>query len=83
MASSLINTWYNKPGKRTDLRRRRAGSWLGALLQSVITALIGGAAALAALPSAFALIPAALAAVALLLVRRSDEQVAETLRAAA
>ncbi len=83
VASSLINTWYNKPGKRTDLRRRRAGSWLGALFQSAITALIGGAAALAAMPSAFALIPAALAAVALILVRRSDEQVAEALRSAA
>ncbi len=83
VASSLINAWYNKPAKRADFRRRRAGSWLGALFQTVVTALIGVAAAAAALPTPFALIPAVVALGALLLMRRSDTQIAESLRSAA
>jgi ABC-2 type transport system permease protein len=82
LASSLINTWYNRPGKRSEFRRRRAGTWVSAIAQTLVTTLIGLAAALAAWPSLFALAPALVAAGALLLLRRSDAQVAEGLRAA-
>ncbi|HEX7759069.1 MAG TPA: hypothetical protein VF459_06185, partial [Caulobacteraceae bacterium] len=81
VASSLINAWYNKPAKRADFRRRRAGSWLGALFQAVVTALIGMATAAAALPTPLALIPAVVALLALLLMRRSDTQIAQALQA--
>lgn len=82
MASSLINVWYNKPAKRSDFRRRRSGSWLGAFFQTLVTALIGVATAAAAYPSVLALIPAVIAGGALLLMRRSDDQIAQSLRAA-
>lgn len=82
-ASSLINTWYNRPGKRSDFRRRRAGSWVSAIAQTFVTTMIGFAAALAAWPSIFALAPALVAVVTMLILRKSDAQIAETLRAAA
>ncbi|HWA63509.1 MAG TPA: hypothetical protein VG939_19180 [Caulobacteraceae bacterium] len=87
VASGLINAWYNKPGKRADFRRRRGGSWAGGLAQLVVTFFIAGATGLLAtgtpLFAALGLAPAAIAGAALLVLRRSDAQVAASLRAAA
>lgn len=83
VASALINAWYNKPARRTDFRRRRGGSWVGAIAQLGVTALIAMAAAVAAAPSPWAvlaIVPALVALVAVILLRRSDEQIAEALR---
>ena len=82
-AAGLINAWHPQPGKRSEFRRRRQGSLLVSLALLLETALIGGATALAALGSLFALIPAALAALVLLAMRRSPAQVADALAAAA
>lgn len=86
LASALINAWYNKPAKRTEFRRRRGGSWLGAIAQLIVTALIAIATAAAAAPSVWALtaiVPAVLALVAVLVLRRSDERMAEAMRSPA
>ena len=80
-AAGLINLWHQRPGKRSEFRTRRSGSILIGLAQLVVTLMIGGATALAAIASPFALIPAVLAGVALLLMRRSDAQIAEALAA--
>jgi len=82
-ASALINAWYNKPARRTDFRRRRGGSLVGAIAQLLVTGLITLATAAAAVPGLWALtaiVPALLAAGALLALRRSDAQIAEALR---
>lgn len=83
LASALINAWYNKPARRTDIRRRRGGSWVGAIAQLVVTALIALATAIAAAPSVWAMaavVPAVIALGALLALRRSDAQIADALR---
>ena len=61
-----------------------AGSWLGALAQTGVTVLIAAATGLAAWPGPFAFValgPALLAAFAMLVLRRSDAQIAASLRA--
>jgi ABC-2 type transport system permease protein len=82
-AAGLINAWYPTPGKRSDfLRRRRSGSILIGLAYFFVSALIAAATGLAAamwLP--LALIPATLAVVALLVLRRSPGRIAEALAA--
>lgn len=81
-AAGLINTWYPTPGKRSDfLRRRRSGSILVGLAYFFVSALIAAASGLAAMPSPLALIPATLAAAALLALRRSPARIAEALAA--
>ena len=83
VASALINTWYNKPARRTDFRRRRGGSFVGAFAQFLVTAVISAAAAVAAIPGVWALlavIPALMALGGLLALRRTDEQIAEAMR---
>jgi ABC-2 type transport system permease protein len=82
-AAGLINVWHQRPGKRSDFRTRRSGSILIGWAQLVVTLMIGGATALAAVLSPFALIPAVLAGVALLFMRRNDAQIAEALSAEA
>ena len=83
-AAGLINAWYPTPGKRSDfLRRRRSGSILVGLAYFFVSALIAAATGLAASLLLFwALIPASLAAVALLVLRRSPARIAEALAAA-
>jgi ABC-2 type transport system permease protein len=83
LAAGLINAWHPRPGKRSEFRRRRQGSLLVSLASLLVSALIGGATALAALGTLFALIPAALAALVLAAMRRSPTQVAEAMAAAA
>jgi len=82
-AAGLINAWYPTPGKRSDfLRRRRSGSILVGLAYFFVSALIAAATGLAAVMLAWALIPAALTVVALLVLRRSPARIAEALAAA-
>jgi ABC-2 type transport system permease protein len=80
-ASGMINAWHPNPGKRSEFRRRRQGSLLVTFAQLLITLMIGGATALAALGLVWALIPAGVAALLLLLMRRSPARIAEALAA--
>jgi ABC-2 type transport system permease protein len=83
-SAGLINVWHQKPGKRADFRRRRSGSFLAALAEIVIAFLIGGATALAVAGMlVWALIPLIVAGALMMAMRRTDEQIAATLRAAA
>ena len=81
LAAGLINAWYPTPGKRSEFRRRRTGSVLTGLALVFVSLLIGAAAALVAAVSPFALIPAALAAAVLLVMRRSPAKIADALAA--
>jgi ABC-2 type transport system permease protein len=81
-AAGLINAWYPTPGKRSDfLRRRRSGSILVGLAYFFVSALIAAATGLAAALLPWALVPATLAVVALLAMRRSPARIAEALAA--
>jgi ABC-2 type transport system permease protein len=81
IAAGLINAWYPTPGKRSEFRRRRSGSLLAGLALTFVSFLIGGATFLVAYGSLFAAIPAALAALVLLVMRSSPAKVAEALAA--
>ena len=82
-SSGLIGIWHQKPGKRADFRRRRAGSFLAALAELGIAALIGGATALAVAGwYVWALPPLIVAGALMMALRRTDEQIASALRAA-
>jgi ABC-2 type transport system permease protein len=84
-ATSLVNVWWQRPGKRTEFRRRRRASWFVTVVELLISIFIAAATALAAagLPWAFgAPVPAMLAGLILLALRRSDAQIAEAIRAA-
>ncbi len=81
IAAGMINAWYPTPGKRSEFRRRRTGSLLTGLALLFVSLLIGAATALVAIGSPFALIPAALAAAFLLVMRRSPAQIADALAA--
>ena len=83
LACGWLNVWYQKPGKRAEFRRRRGSSWFASLMQGLVTLLIAGATALASMLWPWALIPAALAALLMLILRKSDAQIAEAARAAA
>ncbi len=72
LAGGLINDWRQSPSKREDFRRRRSGSFLLGLSESVVGALLAGAAGLAAWSTPLAVLPAVLALFALLGMRRSD-----------
>jgi len=81
LAAGFINVWHPSPGKRSEFRRRRSGSLLTGIALTVVSLLIAGATALAALLSPFAAFPAMLALAALLAMRRTPSQIAETLAA--
>ena len=83
VANGLINIWYQRPAKRSEFRRRRGSSWVSTLAEVAVGLCIAGAAGLAAAGLAWALIPAVLAGLLLLAVRRTDAQIAQALRAAA
>jgi ABC-2 type transport system permease protein len=83
IAAGLINAWRPSPGKRSEFRRRRTGSLLTGVALLLVTLMIAGATGLAAVASPFALIPAALAALGLLALRRSPAQIADALAAKA
>ncbi len=81
LATGLINIWYQKPSKRADFRRRRGSSWFATLVELVMGLLIAGATGLAAAGLWWAAIPALAAGALMAALRRSDDQIARTLRA--
>lgn len=82
-SAGLIGVWHQKPGKRADFRRRRAGSFLAALAELSIAFLVGGATALAVAGwYVWALPPLIVAGAVMMALRRTDEQIASALRAA-
>lgn len=82
VCSGLINIWHQKPSRRGEFRRRRGSTWYALWAEALVCGAIAAAAAMAALGSLWMLAPAALAVGLMLLLRRSDRQVAEALRAA-
>lgn len=83
-ACGLINVWHQKPGKRADFKRRRGSSWFATLAEVGVSALLAAAVglAVAGLPL-WGVAPVAVAGLTLLALRRSDAQIAKTLRLAA
>lgn len=79
-ACGVVNIWHQRPGRRSDFRRRGNVNWLVALAILGISGLIGGATFLAASGMTWAIVPAVLAAVLTLAMRRSDQQILRTLR---
>ena len=76
-SSGLLNVWHQKPGKRSEFRRRGGASWLATLAEIVVSALIAGATGLAVAGFAvWSLIPLVLAVAALLSLRRGEVQIA-------
>ncbi|WP_421932994.1 hypothetical protein [Phenylobacterium sp.] len=83
LANGLINIWYQRPAKRSEFRRRRGSSWFSTLVELLVGAAIAAATGLAAAGQPWAVIPALVAGVLLLVIRRTDAQIATALRAAA
>jgi ABC-2 type transport system permease protein len=85
VSSGLLAVWYERPAKRTDIRRRRSGgSWAGAIAEVLISLAWAGAAWLAVAHLApWALLPAGAAVVMLIAFRRPERSFAEVLKAAA
>ncbi len=81
LAAGLINAWRPVPGKRSEFRRRRQGTLLISLALLLETGLVGLATLFGALASPLALVPATLAVLLLLAMRRSPAQIAEALAA--
>ncbi|OYU69350.1 MAG: hypothetical protein CFE28_04630 [Alphaproteobacteria bacterium PA2] len=75
----LINIWYQKPSKRKDFRRRKGSSWFATLAEASVAALIGLATTFAALGFTWAALPALLAVGLMLMLRRSDAQIARAI----
>jgi ABC-2 type transport system permease protein len=82
VASGLINVWYQKPGKRSDFRRRRGSSWFATLAEAIITGLIATATGFAAAASLWGLAPLIAAGALLVGLRRTNEQITQAIQAA-
>jgi ABC-2 type transport system permease protein len=82
--AGLVNVWRQKPGKRADFRRRRGGSLLVAIAEIAVSLLIGAATASAVAGwLVWASLPLIVAGALMMALRRTDEQIAAALRAAA
>ena len=81
-ASGILNIWYQKPGRRADFRRRGNVHWLLVIPILIVGGLIAGATFLAAAQMLWAIVPAVLAAVITLALRRTDKQILQRLRTA-
>ncbi|WP_426030957.1 hypothetical protein [Caulobacter sp. DWP3-1-3b2] len=80
-SSGLINVWRQRPGKRSEFKRRGGASWVATLAEMLVSALLAGATGVAVAGFAvWGLIPLALAGLVLLSLRRSDAQIAKALR---
>jgi len=80
-SSGLINVWHQRPGKRSEFKRRGGASWMATLSEMVVSALLAGATGVAVAGFAqWGLIPLFVAGAALLSLRRSDAQIARNLR---
>jgi ABC-2 type transport system permease protein len=81
--AAMMNVWWQRPGKRADFRRRRQSSWLVTVAELVLGLVIAAATGLAAAGLiGWALIPAALAFAGVMMLRRTDDQIAQSLRTA-
>jgi ABC-2 type transport system permease protein len=81
--AAMMNVWWQRPGKRSDFRRRRQSSWLVAMAELLLGVVIAAATGLAAAGLfGWALIPAVLALAGVLMLRRTDAQIAQALRIA-
>jgi len=78
-ACGLINIWFQKPSKRKDFRRRKGSSWFATLAEAVIASMIGLATTLAILGTPWAAVPGLIAAGLLVMLRRSDAQIAQAI----
>jgi len=80
-SSGLINIWHQRPGKRSEFKRRGGASWMATVAEMLVSALLAGATGIAVAGFwPWALIPLGLAGAALLSLRRSDAQIARNLR---
>ncbi|HTX51323.1 MAG TPA: hypothetical protein VME40_18255, partial [Caulobacteraceae bacterium] len=82
-AAGMINVWHPVPGKRSEFRRRRSGSVLLGLALAFDSLFVAGATGLFAAGQLWGLIPAAIAALILVAMRRSPAQIADALAASA
>ena len=81
--TAALNVWWQRPGKRAEFRRARQASWFVTLSEFFLGLLIAAATSLVAFGwFGWALIPAVLALVGVLMLSRSDAQIAQALRAA-
>jgi ABC-2 type transport system permease protein len=81
--AALMNLWWQRPGKRNDMRRQRASSWYVTLAELLLGLLIAGATGLLAAGFfGWALLPAVLALAGVAMLSRTDAQIAQALRAA-
>jgi ABC-2 type transport system permease protein len=81
--AAMMNVWWQRPGKRADFRRRRSASWLVTLAEVLLGLLIAAATGLTAAGLiGWALIPAGLALAGVLMLSRTDAQIARALRTA-
>jgi len=81
--AALMNLWWQRPGKRSEFQARRKGGLFVAIGEFALSVLVAGATGLLAAKIVWGLIPLAAALLALLLLRRSEAQIAAGLRAAA
>lgn len=75
VSTAMINIWMQKPGKRSEFRRRRDSAPVATIAEMIIGALWGAAAGLAVAGMAWALIPLALAILCTAVLRRSEASV--------
>lgn len=81
--ASLLNLWWQRPGKRSEMRRQRSSSWFVTLAELLLGVLIAAATGLlAAGYFGWAIVPAALALTGTMMMRRTDAQIAQALRTA-
>jgi ABC-2 type transport system permease protein len=79
----LINLWHQKPGKRADFRRRRGASWFATLAEIFIGGLIAGATTLMGMGLVvWGALPLIVAGALMMVLRRTDDQIARALRLA-
>ena len=82
VSAGLIAIWYEKPIPRSQFRRRRSGSVVGAIADIVLGVLWASATGLAAGPLwPFAVAPAILAVVGLCIIQRPQREFTEVLQA--
>ncbi|HWE47622.1 MAG TPA: hypothetical protein VG407_16500 [Caulobacteraceae bacterium] len=82
LSACLIALWFEKPAKRKDLRRRRSGSLLGALAETFISFCWASATWFAVVKLWWAVVPALLAVVILIAIRKPVRSFVEVLELA-
>lgn len=80
--AALLNIWWQRPAKRSEFRRRRSASLYVALAEILLGLLIAAATAMFAAGLIWGAIPAVLALAGVLMLRRTDAQIAQALRTA-